>query len=251
MAQLRLSFTLPPPVLRAAGPSYGSTQKSSHLFIKSLRAISPSRFSSSPPLSKKVPSSSQSAPQPSLSSSKSKPKPLQNPPRPTLSDSDIQTAFLKGSGPGGQKINKTASAVQLTHLPTGVVVKCQETRSQTQNAKIARRILAEKVDRELNGEESWERQKEMREGEKKRRADKKKRRKYRRLLGDIVKGMKAAEKEGKIVDPEDKDVEEIDSEGVGEGLIEEKEDEENLEVGSDGDDKTPANSKPESQRVRS
>ncbi|KAH0408375.1 hypothetical protein KCU90_g21991, partial [Aureobasidium melanogenum] len=69
-------------------------------------------------------------------------KPL--PPRPTILESDITEAFLKGTGPGGQKINKTSSAVQLKHLPTGLVIKCQETRSRSQNRKIARRILAER-----------------------------------------------------------------------------------------------------------
>ncbi|KAG9719516.1 hypothetical protein KCU59_g18006, partial [Aureobasidium melanogenum] len=61
-------------------------------------------------------------------------KPL--PPRPTILESDITEAFLKGTGPGGQKINKTSSAVQLKHLPTGLVIKCQETRSRSQNRKI-------------------------------------------------------------------------------------------------------------------
>ena len=50
------------------------------------------------------------------------------------------------SGPGGQKINKTSSAVQLIHAPTGVVVKCQETRSRSQNRVIARNLLANKLE---------------------------------------------------------------------------------------------------------
>lgn len=61
-------------------------------------------------------------------------------------ESEIQESYLKGSGPGGQKINKTNSAVQLTHTPTGIVVKCQATRSRTQNRKIARDLLATKLD---------------------------------------------------------------------------------------------------------
>lgn len=50
--------------------------------------------------------------------------------------------------------NKTASAVQLKHLPTGLVVKCQATRSRDQNRKTARRILAEKLDVMELGDES-------------------------------------------------------------------------------------------------
>jgi protein subunit release factor B len=55
------------------------------------------------------------------------------------------TARISGSGPGGQSINKTNNNVQLLHKPTGVQVKCQETRSLEQNRKIARKILLEKV----------------------------------------------------------------------------------------------------------
>lgn len=94
------------------------------------------------------------------------------PDRPKLVDEDQFTeVFLCGSGPGGQKIvamllsnscsfisnysqNKTASAVQLKHLPTGLVLKVQATRSRSQNRKIAREMLAEKVDEMTRGKES-------------------------------------------------------------------------------------------------
>ena len=55
------------------------------------------------------------------------------------------TAGIVGSGPGGQSINKTNNNVQLLHKPSGIQVKCQETRSLQQNRKIARKILLEKV----------------------------------------------------------------------------------------------------------
>ena len=54
----------------------------------------------------------------------------------------------------GKKQNKTSSAVQLKHLPTGIVVKSQATRSRSQNRKIARRILAEKLEFMERGPES-------------------------------------------------------------------------------------------------
>lgn len=58
--------------------------------------------------------------------------------------------FIKGGGKGGQKINKTNSKVQLRHIPTGIVVSCQYSRSREQNRKRAREILAGKVDDELS-----------------------------------------------------------------------------------------------------
>ncbi|KAG9578941.1 hypothetical protein KCV04_g14166, partial [Aureobasidium melanogenum] len=106
-------------------------------------------------------------------------KPL--PPRPTILESDITEAFLKGTGPGGQKINKTSSAVQLKHLPTGLVIKCQETRSRSQNRKIARRILAERVELLVMGDQSRAALKSEKEKKKKASKNKKARRKYRKL----------------------------------------------------------------------
>lgn len=104
------------------------------------------------------------------------------PDRPPLLDEDEFTeAFLKGSGPGGQKINKTSSAVQLKHIPTGIVLKVQATRSRTQNRKIARQMLAEKVEEIQKGKES--RVAVVGETKKKRKSSavKKSKRKYRLL----------------------------------------------------------------------
>jgi len=79
----------------------------------------------------------------------------QMPPRPQpVNEDDIKEAFLKGSGPGGQKINKTSSAVQLKHLPTGIVVKVQATRSRQQNRKIAREMLAGRIEELEKGPKS-------------------------------------------------------------------------------------------------
>ncbi|CAD1809788.1 hypothetical protein FOB58_002893 [Candida parapsilosis] len=77
------------------------------------------------------------------------PKKNKLPPRPKwlIKEEEIEESFIKGGrGPGGQKINKTNSKVQLTHKPTGIVVTCQATRSQEQNRKKAREILALKLD---------------------------------------------------------------------------------------------------------
>jgi protein subunit release factor B len=71
-----------------------------------------------------------------------------------LREEDIEEKFVRGSGPGGQKINKTASAVWLLHKPTGIHVKCQEQRNLDQNRKIARKWLLAKIDDHYNPETS-------------------------------------------------------------------------------------------------
>ncbi|PWY72350.1 hypothetical protein BO70DRAFT_279587, partial [Aspergillus heteromorphus CBS 117.55] len=106
-------------------------------------------------------------------------KPL--PPRLKIEDADLIKSYLKGTGPGGQKINKTNSAVQLIHKPTGVVIKCQATRSRSQNEKTARQLLADKVEQHLHGDQSRAAIKVERARKKKASSMKKSRRKYREL----------------------------------------------------------------------
>jgi peptide chain release factor len=126
----------------------------------------------------------------------------QLPPRRVIPDSELEEYFLKGSGPGGQKIvrpissslpatpprtnnpipqNKTNSAVQLKHLPTGLVVKCQETRSRDQNRKLARRILGEKLEEMELGDDARTKIKGREIAAKKASKRKKSLRKYRKL----------------------------------------------------------------------
>ncbi|KAJ4347922.1 uncharacterized protein N0V89_009294 [Didymosphaeria variabile] len=105
----------------------------------------------------------------------------QLPPRRVILDSEIEENFLKGSGPGGQKINKTSSAVQLKHLPTGIVVKYQDTRSRSLNRKNARKILGERIEELELGDQARTAIKAREASKKKSSADKKKRRKYRAL----------------------------------------------------------------------
>jgi len=98
-----------------------------------------------------------------------------------VNEDEFTEAFLKGSGPGGQKINKTSSAVQLKHIPTGIVLKVQATRSRTQNRKIARQMLADRVEELEKGKGS--RIAVVAETKKKRKSSavKKSKRKYRLL----------------------------------------------------------------------
>lgn len=71
-----------------------------------------------------------------------------------LNEEDLTETFVRGSGPGGQKINKTSNRVLLVHEPTQLKVECQDTRSLQQNRKIARKRLKEKLDEYLNGSQS-------------------------------------------------------------------------------------------------
>ena len=73
-----------------------------------------------------------------------------------IKESDLMEDFVKGSGTGGQKINKTSVAVSLRHLPTGLEVRCQESRSQALNRFLARRLLVEKIENRILGEKSEE-----------------------------------------------------------------------------------------------
>ncbi|XP_011354020.1 probable peptide chain release factor C12orf65 homolog, mitochondrial [Pteropus vampyrus] len=89
-----------------------------------------------------------------------------------LDESELEEQFVKGHGPGGQATNKTSNCVVLKHIPSGLVVKCHQTRSVDQNRKLARKILQEKVDVFYNGENSLI-YKEKREAEKKKQERKK------------------------------------------------------------------------------
>ncbi|ESP63051.1 Class I peptide chain release factor [Smithella sp. ME-1] len=68
-----------------------------------------------------------------------------------VAESDFEESFIRSSGPGGQKVNKSSSCVYLIHIPTGLSVKCQRERSQSLNRFLARRLLLDKIEKQQNG----------------------------------------------------------------------------------------------------
>jgi len=63
-----------------------------------------------------------------------------------VTEDDLLEKFVRGSGAGGQKINKTSNCVFLKHLPTGVAIKCQIDRSREMNRFLARRELCDQLE---------------------------------------------------------------------------------------------------------
>ena len=67
-----------------------------------------------------------------------------------IREDDLEEDFIRGSGPGGQKVNKTSSTVVLRHVPTGLEVRCQKERSQVMNRHWARVELCERLEKALS-----------------------------------------------------------------------------------------------------
>ena len=63
-----------------------------------------------------------------------------------ICESDLEETFARSSGPGGQNVNKVATAVTLRHRPSGISVTAQDSRSQAQNRKLARERLLEAIE---------------------------------------------------------------------------------------------------------
>jgi len=148
----------------------------------SLHPVLPSLFRSLPPL---------------LSRYKSQ---IDNSSVPKLDPVDLQEKVTLGSGPGGQAVNKTANAVFLKHLPSGLWVKCHQTRSVEMNRKIAKQLLVAKLDNLVNGENSVENQKKAIEKVKFERKKEKTRKKYEERKLETLKGDSEGS-EGKVEEP--------------------------------------------------
>jgi protein subunit release factor B len=75
-----------------------------------------------------------------------------------IREEELTENFIRGSGSGGQKINKTSSCVQLRHAPSGIEIKCQASRLQSSNRFFARRDLCEKLEEQTLGIKSQKKQ---------------------------------------------------------------------------------------------
>jgi len=74
----------------------------------------------------------------------------------SIKEADIIEKFIRSSGPGGQNVNKVATCVYLKHIPTGIEIKCGQSRSQSLNRFMARRLLTDKIENLVMGKRSEE-----------------------------------------------------------------------------------------------
>jgi protein subunit release factor B len=123
---------------------------------------------------------------------KPEPKPLNSTVKIILIENELEEKFVKGSGPGGQKINKCKHCVQLKHLPTGLTVETQRFRELTNNRKEARKLLTLQLDKLYNGQDSKIERKIDKLKKQKRNRNRKALKKY----GKDVEGVEDREGEG-------------------------------------------------------
>jgi len=98
-----------------------------------------------------------------------------------IRESDLEESFIRSGGAGGQHVNKTSTCVQLLHRPSGLIIKCQQDRSQALNRFLARRLLVDKIEARLLGERSREEQRRQKIRRQKRRRS---RRSKEKMLAD-------------------------------------------------------------------
>ena len=114
-------------------------------------------------------------------------------------DEDLEESFILGGGPGGQKTNKTSNVVRLSHEPSGLMVRCGETRSRETNRWLARRMLAELILEREKGRKSAARQ----AAEKVRRQKRRRSRRQKQKMLDDKHAHSEVKRLRRAVSPED------------------------------------------------
>ncbi|XP_065367962.1 mitochondrial translation release factor in rescue [Calliphora vicina] len=114
---------------------------------------------------------------------------------PKLNEEELEEHFTRGSGPGGQAVNKTSNCVLLRHIPTNILVKCHTHRLASRNRVEARKLLLEKLDAHYNGENSIQAQ--LKTFENKKSAERKRR---QNKLQDMKQKWKEREEQDKIME---------------------------------------------------
>ncbi|KAJ3054169.1 hypothetical protein HK097_002491 [Rhizophlyctis rosea] len=150
-----------------------------------------------------------------------------------LDENDIEEKFIKGSGPGGQKINKRMHNVQLFHKPTGIRIECQRFRELVSNRKEARKILKQRLDVLVNGDLSTPAKRIAKKQKQKAKAKQRAKKKANAKAGEGAKGSECAEDE----DAEGDDDREEEEGEEDEEEAQEEEEEEQKKKGRKGEGK--------------
>ena len=112
-----------------------------------------------------------------------------------IKEADLIEKFVRSQGKGGQNVNKVETCVYLKHVPTGLEVKCQQERSQALNRFLARRILTDKIETRMKGQESEAQQRIEKIRRQKRKRSKRSKMKMlddKKKHGDVKKGRSGA-----------------------------------------------------------